>query len=162
VLTAVDLNANITRVQSDVSDLQQSTRVAQRDMQRLVRMAGRGGLPRARAIVVPPQPEADDRTIGGENVVDDTDTLTIRGAFSSPVFRVDASDPTTFVKAGNTATLKIDSVTKSAFEQPLSALHALYNDDTDTTTPEAVLLVGAQGDAVYAAVEMTDLSFADV
>ena len=50
VLTAVDLNANITRVQSDVSDLQQSTRVAQRDMQRIVRMAGRGGLPRTQAI----------------------------------------------------------------------------------------------------------------
>ena len=162
VLTAVDLNANISRVQSDVSDLQQSTRVAQRDMQRLVRMAGRGGLPRALRGRGRSGRTADDRTIGGENVVDDTDILTIRGAFSSPVFRIDASDPATFQVAGNTATLQIDDVTKSAFDQPLNALHALYDEGTDTTTPEAILLVGSQGDAVYAVVEMTDIQFQTV
>jgi type II secretory pathway pseudopilin PulG len=172
VLTAVDLNANISRVQSDVSDLQQSTRVAQRDMQRLVRMVGRGGLPRRidgvvdenegdfRAIRVKQQ--AADLQIGTEEVVDGTDILTIRGALTSPVFRVDSADPTTFQIAGNTATLQIDSITTSAFDQPLGALHALYDEGADTTTPEAILLVGSQGDTVFAVVEMTDIQFSTV
>jgi hypothetical protein len=172
VLAAVDLNANISRVQSDVSDLQQSTRVAQRDMQRMVRMVGRGGLPRVSdqpfdanggdLRVVEVIQGAQDLQVGGEEVVDDTDILTIRGAFSSPVFRVDASDPATFVISGDTATLQIDDVTKSAFDQPLNALHALYDEGADTTTPEAILLVGSQGDAVYAVVEMTDLQFSTI
>jgi prepilin-type N-terminal cleavage/methylation domain-containing protein len=171
VLTAVDLNANISRVQSDVTDLQQSTRVAQRDMQRLVRMVGRGGLPKvprpvtdetADLQVIEVTQNADTVQVGGENVVDGTDILTIRGAFSSPVFRIDASDPTTFQIAGNTAMLQIDDVTKSAFDQPLNALHALYDEGNDTTTHEAILLVGGQGDAVYAVVELTDIQFQTV
>ena len=174
VLTAVDLNANISRVQSDVSDLQQSTRVAQRDMQRLVRMVGRGGLPRVSSAlnplglnggdlrVVKAIQNADDLQVGGENVVDGTDILTIRGAFSSPVYRVDASDPATFVMSGDTATLQIDDLTKSAYDQSLGALRALYDQGTDTTTPEAILLVGSQGDAVYAVVEMTNIQFSTV
>jgi prepilin-type N-terminal cleavage/methylation domain-containing protein len=166
VLTAVDINANITRVQSDVSDLQQSTRVAQRDMQRLVRMVGRGGLPHRpsalgvqdthidlNAVVV--DQNTTDLVVGGEDVVDGTDILTIRGALTSPVFRIDSSDPATFQPDGNgNMKLQIDSITTSAFAQPLSTLHAL-------TPPEAILLVGSQGDAVYAVVEMTDIVFDD-
>jgi prepilin-type N-terminal cleavage/methylation domain-containing protein len=172
VLTAVDLNANISRVQSDVSDLQQSTRVAQRDMQRLVRMVGRGGLPlrqvepvsdtSARLQVVEVTQGATDLQVGGQNVVDNTDILTIRGAFSSPVFRVDAADPASFQVTGNTATLLIDDVTKSAFDQPLNALHALYDEGNDTTTPEAILLVSSAGDTEYAVVELTDIEFQTV
>jgi len=162
VLTAVDLNANITRVQSDVSDVQQSTRVAQRDMQRIVRMVGRGGLRREQALEVTQGEEGTDLQIGtgseAEDVVAETDVLTVRGAFTSPVFRVDASDPTSFVEAGNFATLTVDSVTKSAFDQPLNALHALLDED-DNPTPEAILLVGSQGEAVFAVVEMTDIQF---
>jgi hypothetical protein len=66
------------------------------------------------------------------------------------------------VVTGNTATLQIDDVTKSAFDQPLNALHALFDEGNGTTTPEAILLVGSQGDAVYAVVEMTNLQFQTV
>ena len=166
VLTAVDLNANISRVQSDVSDLQQSTRVSQRDMQRLVRMVGRGGIPLRQVAaaadagvnlqVVEVTQGATDLQVAGENVVDNTDILTIRGAFSSPVFRVDASDPAAFQMIdADHATLQIDDMTKSAFRQPLNSLHA-------ADIPEAILLVGSQGDAVYAVVEMTDIQFGPV
>ena len=162
VLTAVDLNANITRVQSDVSDVQQSTRVAQRDMQRIVRMVGRGGLPRAQAVSVVQGEEGIELEVGtgadAEDVVDETDVLTVRGAFTSPVFRIDASDPTTFVENGDTATLQIDSVTKSAFDQPLNALHGLLDED-NSPIPEAILLIGSQGEAVFAVVEMTNIEF---
>jgi type II secretory pathway pseudopilin PulG len=153
VLTAVDLNANITRVQSDVSDVQQSTRVAQRDMQRIVRMVGRGGLPRAQAIVA--TQGVVGTQVGGKNALDETDVLTVRGTFTSPVFRIDASDPTTFSKVGNEATLLIDEVTRSAFDQPLDKLH-------DIEPGEAILLIGSQGEAVYAAVSLIEITFSDV
>jgi type II secretory pathway pseudopilin PulG len=154
VLTAVDLNANITRVQSDVTDLQQSTRVAQRDMQRLVRMIGRGGLPRPLALAV--AQDADNLAIGGQAVVDETDVLTIRGSFESPVFRIDVSDPNAFQQAGNNATLMIDSMTKSAYSQPLAALQALL--PLNAAKPPAILLVGSQGDAVFAVTALTALT----
>jgi hypothetical protein len=160
VLTAVDMNASVTRVQADLSDLQQSTRVAQRDMQRMVRLAGRGGLPRDRSVAV--VQDAQDLDVGGEEVVDGSDVITVRGAFSSPVFRVDPSDPASFVTAGTTATLRIDGITKSAFVQPLDALHALHDEGSGTTTPEAILLVGGQGESVFAVVEMTDVQFQTV
>lgn len=160
VLAAVDLNANISRVQADVTDVQQSTRVAQRDLQHFVRMAGRGGLPRPLSLLVTQDAESLD--VGGEAVVDATDVLTLRGAFESPVYRVDASDPAAFQVTGTTATLQIDGVTKSAFEQSLGALHALVDEGAGTVTPEAILLVGSQGEAVYATVEMTELEFQTV
>src|SRR5262245_12255444 len=45
VLFTFDFNSRVARAQSNVSDLQQSLRVAQDDMIRLVRMTGRGSLP---------------------------------------------------------------------------------------------------------------------
>jgi type II secretory pathway pseudopilin PulG len=171
LLTAMDFSATISRVQSDVSDLQQSARAAQRDVQRMVRMAGRGGLPRSAGLItedggdlqaVAVTQHADQLEVGGERVVDATDVLTVRGAFTSPIFRVDASDPAAFRISGDTATLQIDSLTRSAFDQPLGALHALYDEIGDTTTREAILLVGSQGPAVYAVVELTGLRFQTV
>jgi hypothetical protein len=135
-------------------------------------MVGRGGLPRrtdgivdndqGQLRVIEVKQQVADMQIGTEDVVDGTDVLTVRGALRSPVFRVDAADPAAFVIAGNTATLQIDEWTTSAFRQPLGSLHALYNEGTGTTTPEAILLVGSQGDTVFAVVEMTEIEFSTV
>ena len=162
VLTAVDMNANVTRVQTDVSDLQQSIRVGQRDMQRVVRMAGRGGLQRPVSVVVD-QDVMDGTTVGSmppdqRDVMPETDILTVRGVFNSPIFRVDTADTATFSVVGEDATLVIDAVTKSAFDQPLDALHDLVAADS-TVAPEAILLVGRQGDAVYAVVQLAGIAF---
>src|SRR4051812_12639253 len=45
VLALFDFSNKLTRVQTNISDMQQSLRVAQSDSVRLIRMAGRGGLP---------------------------------------------------------------------------------------------------------------------
>ena len=45
VLALFDFSNRLTRVQTNISDMQQSLRVAQNDSVRLIRMAGRGGLP---------------------------------------------------------------------------------------------------------------------
>lgn len=160
VLTAVDLNANVTRVQTDVADVQQSMRVGQREMQRLVRMVGRGGLPRPQSVLVTQNVPADT-TIGGETVVEGTDVLTLRGAFNTPIFRIDGADPSSFVLDSpvtpTTATLVIDSVTRSAFEQPLDSLHELVDDGA--ALPEPILIVGRQGDTVYAVTELAAIDF---
>ena len=162
VLTAVDMNANVTLVQTDVADVQQSIRVAQRDMQRMVRMAGRGGLPRPVSVVV--EQDVTDGTMIGtvdpdtREVLPETDILTVRGVFNSPLFRVDASDGSTFSVAGEDATLVIDDRTKSAFHQPLDALHDLVAAD-DTVGPEAILIVSRQSDTLYAIVELAGITF---
>ena len=44
---AFDFNNKLAITQTQITDLQQSLRVAQHDMSRLVRMAGRGNLPLA-------------------------------------------------------------------------------------------------------------------
>ena len=49
VLLLFDFSNKLSRVQSNVADMQQSLRVSQYDTVRLVRMVGRGGLPFARA-----------------------------------------------------------------------------------------------------------------
>ena len=130
--------------------------IYQRDMQRIVRMAGRGSLPRANAIEVVQGQKNDALQVGtrtdAQVVVDETDVLTVRGVLTSPVFRVDASDPTTFTKSSDEATLLIDSITKSAFSQPLGALK-------DIEPGEAILLVGSQGEAVYAVVSLIEIEF---
>ena len=163
VLTAIEMSANITRVQVDVADVQQSMRVSQREMHRLVRMAGRGGLPRA--VAIPHQESlqnvAQGTTIGPETVVEGTDMIILRGAFNTPIYRVDAADATTFQISGATATLVIDSVTQSAFDQPFDALRALIDNDTGTVPPEPILLVGRQGDSVFATAELGSVSWSD-
>ena len=161
VLTAIDMNANVSRIQTDVADVQQSVRVSQRDMHRLVRMVGRGGLPKIRSLAVLQDVPADT-TIGAETVLEDTDILTLRGALRSPIFRVNSSDAASFVNNGNTATLIVDSYTQSGYEQLLDALHELVDEGGSLEAPEAVLIVGTQGDTVFAVTELANLTFEDL
>ena len=46
-LTVFDVHNRMARLQLQITDMQQSLRIAQYDLARLVRMAGRGGLPAA-------------------------------------------------------------------------------------------------------------------
>src|SRR5436309_14243287 len=45
VLALFDFSNKLSRVQTNISEMQQSLRVAQTDAVRMIRMAGRGGLP---------------------------------------------------------------------------------------------------------------------
>jgi hypothetical protein len=92
-------------------------------------------------------------TVAGVAVVPGTDILTVRGSFSSPIFRVDAGDAATFEISGDTAQIIIDSVTKSGFLQPLDALEEAGSDD-------AIMIVSRQADAVWAVVELESVAIA--
>ena len=150
VYLTLDLNSNIARVQVSVSELQQSLRYGQREMARRVRMTGRSGLPRPLAIAVQQNVPAGT-AVAGVDVVEGTDVLTIRGSFSSPIFRVDAGDATTFQITGSTAQVIVDSVTKSGFSQPVDAL-------LDAGAEDALVIVSRQADAVWAVVELASVS----
>ena len=100
ILALFDLNRDLARTQVQVADLQQSVRVAQNEMIRDVRMAGRGGLPRGvlpQGIAVSVRNDVP-ATGGGHHVaVGDTDSpevvagsdvLTVRGVFSTSIYQV--------------------------------------------------------------------------
>lgn len=167
---AFDLNSNVTRVQSDLTKVQQSLRVSHRELAKYVRMAGRGGIPRAMAFPFDPAnpaATAEDNVVAGTMIgvleaAEGTDVLTIRGAFSTPVFRADTSNPTTFQITGNTATLVIDSLTKARYLQPVEHLLALIDPDDGSIPPEAVILVSGQGDAIYGVVELAGIAVQEI
>ena len=115
-LTVFDVHNRMARLQLQITDMQQSLRVAQYDMVRTTRMAGRGGLPAdfrvdpddlsvpwLRGLAV----EARDNVLdGGDNEValgtadpvalPGTDILTVRGCLSGILFQMDAANPADF------------------------------------------------------------------
>lgn len=96
ILFLFDFNNKLTRVQANVADMQQSLRIAQYDMARMARMAGRGGLTLNQGVAIT---TANDATylIPGEpsspKVLAGTDVLTLRGVFSTPVFQISYTNP---------------------------------------------------------------------
>src|SRR5436305_423281 len=107
VLLLFDFSNKLSRVQSNVADMQQSLRVSQYDTVRLLRMVGRGGLPTgpltalgadatATATLQGVSVSVRDNvpaaaTIAGAGtpeVVAGTDVLTVRGVFSNPVYQI--------------------------------------------------------------------------
>jgi Tfp pilus assembly protein PilW len=102
-------NTELARSQIDVADMQQSQRVVQHEMVRLVRMTGRGGLPhmvdRGNGTRYLPALTVRDNVASGQNiavgdasspaVAEGTDVLTIRGVFNSPVYQLNFADPNT-------------------------------------------------------------------
>lgn len=117
---AFDVHNRMARIQTQITDMQQSLRIAQYDMVRLVRMAGRGGLPAQilpTAVFNPAMTPPDlaglaieirnnvggtvnadpDRHIArGDNdspeAVAGTDILIVRGCFSNPVYHLNAAE----------------------------------------------------------------------
>jgi len=108
-LALFDMASSLSRVQLDVADMQQSLRSGQYDMVRLLRMSGRGSVPAQ--VLQPPLPAAapvwtfpkgiavEVRNKAGANeymdapantkkILPETDVLTVRGVFSSPVCTV--------------------------------------------------------------------------
>jgi len=111
---AFDVHNKVARAQTQIADLQQSLRVAQYDMVRLVRSAGRGGIPmdldpsrifdasttipayKSLAVEVRNNVTGDDEQVarglaGTPLAVEGTDILTVRGCLSGSVFQIDPS-----------------------------------------------------------------------
>jgi type II secretory pathway pseudopilin PulG len=162
VLALFDFSNRLTRVQTNISDMQQSLRVAQNDSVRLIRMAGRGGLPLGNlpdgAAVVVANNVADNTHIGGAaatpEVVPGSDVLTVRGVFASPTYQVKTADSAAFTLDSPTTptkgTVRIDIKTPTGIPQDLEAL----KEARVKGRPEALLLVGSQGSDVWVVVEL--------
>lgn len=162
VLALFDFANRLSRVQSNVADMQQSQRVSLQSAVRLLRMAGRGGLPLGMmpaglALSVLDNAPAGTR-IGGPQtplVVEGSDTVTVRGVFSAPLWQVNAADPASFTLVAGVGgpvagTVRIGPATPTGILQDREALRqAVLN-----RVPEALVLVSPLDVSVYAVVEL--------
>lgn len=172
-LALFDFHNKLAHVQAAISDMQQSLRVAQYDMVRLTREAGRGSLP---AVVKSGAYGAVGvrNNVGGAvsdvvaigysgspKAVDGTDILTVRGAFSLPIYALDPSGSgiVTLIGGATPATatagrVLVCATTKGSIPQDLTALIAAVNAASNAGQVEALILVSSLGDSVYAVVEL--------
>ncbi|MBW8876449.1 MAG: PilW family protein [Acidobacteria bacterium] len=164
VLALFDFSNKLARAQTNVSDMQQSLRVAQTDAIAMIRMAGRGGLPLSNlpdGFAVAVSDNVKEPTyIGGAGktdtpeIVPDTDVLTVRGVFSSPIYQINTADPAAFTLspagAPTGGTILISNVTPTSIPQDLTAL----SDAIAKKRPEALLLVSPRSADVWAVVEL--------
>jgi prepilin-type N-terminal cleavage/methylation domain-containing protein len=174
-------NSALARTQTDVANMQQSLRIGQTEMAKMVRMAGRGGLPDALvnggirltpALVVrdnagtagdPLPAEIAPGLANSPQLVVGTDVLTVRGVFNTPVYQVNNANPASFTlrdAAGQPTTdplqatsgeVVITDPSTSGIPQDLTAL----TDAIDSLVPEALILVSPVDQSIYAIVELT-------
>lgn len=163
VLTMFNFNYKLARVQTHVADMQQSLRIAQHDLVRMVRMTGRGGLPRGtlplgQAISV--QSNVPVNTLigaaGTPDVLAGTDILTIRGVFSTPYFQINPAGGNFTLDnpaAPTSGTVRIqDPNPQTGVRQDLTELAA--GIEAATPIAEPLLLVSPLDDSIFAVVEI--------
>lgn len=170
-LAIFDFNNRLTRVQTSVADMQQSLRIAQLDMVRLIRMTGRGGLPpRGPGKLLPAGIALEVRNnvgttahigVGDTNtpgVLPGSDVLVIRGVFSTPLYQVNFADPATFnpntgVGQGQVTIL---NVSPTGIPQDLTPLaEAITGPSGGSPIPEALLLVSPLDDRRFGVAELS-------
>lgn len=173
LLALLEFNSRLAKAQVNVAEMQQSLRVAQSDIVRQVRMAGRGGLPIRRpataggylgmnlpmdGTAVAVRNNVDPGvTIGGNAaaaVVPETDIVTVRGVINSPLYQVSWDEVDGDVgnaRATGNGQIIVRDVSRSGVPQDLGHLkQALANN-----RPEALILVGPGNDEVHAVVQLT-------
>ncbi len=117
VLATFDFTSRINRVQMNVADMQQSLRVSQNEVVKLARMAGRGGLPANFAVQVRNNVAANSRlvpTLPATAILEGTDTVTIRGVFTSSLYQVDFLNPATWTAPDGVGNGSVVVLEKSA------------------------------------------------
>lgn len=167
VLMLFDFSNKLSRVQTNVTDMQQSLRVAQYDVTRLIRMAGRGGLPvgtlpDGAAVAVRDNVPASSHIGGGTDtpeIVPGSDVLTVRGVFTAPIHQIASADPAAFqldlqggVPVGGN--VRVRSATPTGIPQDLR----LLREAVTANRPEGLLLVSPQNSDLYAVVELDPAS----
>src|SRR5581483_7520625 len=151
-----------SRVQVDVSDLQQSVRQGQYDMVRVLRMAGRGNVPLelSQPMAGAPSPQyaypngiavsvkdnvpANTFMDPGQNyrVLAGTDVLTVRGVINTPVYAITQNTPlvirsTNPAATPNGGTIVVPASTRNGIPQNLQPL----SNAIAAGLPEALVLV---------------------
>lgn len=172
VLSLFDLASRISRGQVDIADMQQSERTAQYEIIRMLRMAGRGGLPLQSVPAIPPLPAGTqsyviptgaavsvmnnvpaNTFVGTKRVLANTDVLTVRGAFTNPVWAVVEGSFTVDQSAGQQkGSFRVTNTVKPSIAIPQS-LKALGDAKTNNI-PEALLLVSPSSDSLFHVVEL--------
>jgi hypothetical protein len=174
VLLLFDFTNKLSRVQTNVTDMQQSLRVSQYDTVRLVRMVGRGPLPIGPLTALPadataaatlkgvalsvrdnvPTGAAISTVAGAPTIVAGSDVLTVRGVFSTPLYQVQSTF--TFNAGTGKGTVTISAIAPNsstgvnAVQQQLGALVTAVNNNVH----EALILVGSGTSSTYAVVEL--------
>lgn len=171
-LALFDFHNKLAHVTEQVSDMQQSLRVAQFEMVKLTREAGRGGLPAVvhsgsvtetfGAVGVRNQvgfaSVSDQVAIGFSGTpkaVDGTDILTLRGVFSTPIYTLDPTGPGKITANGATGgTVIVCATTPTTIPQDLTALIGAINAAGTAGQVEPLILVSPVSDTIYAVVEL--------
>jgi prepilin-type N-terminal cleavage/methylation domain-containing protein len=99
VLATFDLSSRMNRVQMSVADLQQSMRVAQNEVVKMARMAGRGGLPGNQAILLTNNVASGTKLVTTETaseILEGTDVVRVRGVISGSLYQIEYLDGTVF------------------------------------------------------------------
>lgn len=161
-------NQEVARVQTDLSEVQQSLRFGQLELARHVRLAGRGGLRQNTPLKARPDQgaaievlsnvsgsaqEIAPSTPGTPEAVENTDILVVRGVFESPVYQIqtgsggttffvmydEAGAPTTDPVEARSGEIHLCQITDTGFPQSLDRLR----DAITANRPEALVLVSA-------------------
>ncbi len=179
-LTVFSLNRRVSRLQTDVTLMQQAVRAVHLELASQIRMAGRGGL--AESTPARAQPDAGvvvgvarnvqgaARTIlpalGADSpkALAGTDVLTLRGVLDGPIYygydntatrtflilRDDSDNVTGDPAQARTGVIDLCTPGPTGLAQPLDALRASLAAGSE----EALLLVGSGGDDDYAVVKL--------
>lgn len=162
-LSLFDFSNRLSRVQTNVSEMQQALRVSLQDTVRTVRMAGRGGMPMGAvptgmSVSLRNNVPAGARIGGGATprILEGTDVLTVRGVFRNPIWQVNSSNPASFslsTSGGNpvSGTIQIATTTPTGIPQDLTALREALAVNAPT---EALIIVSPRDAGMYAVVEL--------
>lgn len=160
-----ELNARISRVQTDVAEMQQAQRIAQHDLARIVQMAGRGGvplgvLPAGQAFAVLDDAAEDAHISAADDstpeVLDGTDVLLVRGVFTAPVYQapIETGEAINFDAAtpsvSTAGTFTMTTPTRTGIPQDLTPII----DAVEEGRPEALMIVSTISDQLFAVVEL--------
>lgn len=158
LLALFDFTNRVSRTQTQIAGMQQAQRVAQHEMVRLVRMAGRGGLAAESAFELRNDRPADEPILAAAGastprVRAGSDVVVVRGVFSSEIYQLDARDAFSYDAASGRGRLTVRATAPSGLPQDLGDLEGLLAADGDGV-PETLLLVSAVDGAHYAVVEL--------
>jgi type II secretory pathway pseudopilin PulG len=183
-LLLYDFSGKLSRVELQVSDLQQSLRVGQAEVIRVLRMAGRGELPvtnnpaatlspnqfagtsiavrnnapAGTGVIAGTPPTDPPGRITNPRVLAGTDVLTIRGVFSTPLYQVNASDATAFSYDSTlgTGTVTIAATSPTGVPQPFDSTKApgSLQDAINNNRAESLILVSPVDDSIYGVAQL--------
>jgi prepilin-type N-terminal cleavage/methylation domain-containing protein len=158
VLATFDFTARMNRVQMHVADMQQSLRIAQNEVVRFSRMAGRGSLPANLALQVTNNVPAGTTLVPAEaatEILADTDVVRVRGVLSSTVYQIDTVNPSAVFGWSDVSGTgwAIVFPTAQGVPQDLVALENLLTLPDKATRKDSLVLLDGSGRVAAVKVE---------